>query len=70
MKKQYIAIDQYGQTWHNLEHPRKDLMKQIGCSHAEKMYIDGEDGKVYHTGYVIGGLWLNVYEIQPMRKEV
>ncbi len=45
MKKQYIAIDQYGQTWKNLEHPRKDLMEKIGCSHAEKMYIDGEDGK-------------------------
>lgn len=69
MKKQYIAIDQYGQTWKNLEHPRKDLMKKIGCSHAEKMYVDGEDGKAYHIGYVIGGLWLNVYEITPMMKE-
>ena len=29
----------------------------------------GNDGKVYHTGYVIGGLWLNVYEITPMMKE-
>ena len=70
MKKQYIAIDQYGQTWKNLEHPRKDLMEKIGCRHAEKMYIDGDDGKIYHVGYVIGGLWLNVCEIQPMRKEV
>lgn len=55
MKKQYIAIDQYGQTWKNLEHPRKDLMERIGCSHAEKMYIDG--------------VWLNIYEITPMMKE-
>ena len=55
MKKQYIAIDQYGQIWKNLEHPRKDLMEKIGCNHAEKMYVDGENGKVYHTGYVIGG---------------
>ena len=28
MKKQYIAIDQYGQIWKNLEHPRKDLMEK------------------------------------------
>ena len=70
MKKQYIAIDQYGQIWGTLEHPRTDLMKKTRCSHAEKMYIDEEDGKVYHTGYVIGGLWFKVYEIQPMRKEV
>ena len=42
MKKQYIAIDQYGQVWKNLEHPRKDLMEKIGCNHAEKMYVDGE----------------------------
>ena len=48
---------------------RKDLMEKIGCNHAEKMYIDGEDGKVYQTGYVIGGLWLEVYEITPMMKE-
>lgn len=60
MKKQYIAIDQYGQTWKNLEHPRKDLMEQIGCRHAEKMY---------HVGYVISGLWLTVYEIRPMMQE-
>lgn len=69
MKKCYIAIDQYGQTWENLEHPRKDLMEKIGCRHAEKMYIDGDNGKRYHVGYVIGGLWLNVYEIKPMMLE-
>lgn len=39
MKKQYIAIDQYGQIWKNLEHPRKDLMEKIGCSHAEKCML-------------------------------
>lgn len=43
MKKQYIAIDQYGQTWKNLEHPRKDLMKKSDaatpkkCTSTEKM---------------------------------
>ena len=42
MKKQYIAIDQYGQIWKNLEHPRKDLMKKLDaitltkCTLAEK----------------------------------
>ena len=53
----YIAIDQHGQVFYNLRHPRKDLMERLGCKHAAKMYVgDGE-----HVGYVIAGHWLSVY---------
>jgi hypothetical protein len=64
----FMAIDQYGQHYDGLKHPRKDLMERIGCKHASKMYVDGKDGKAYHVGYVIGRLWLNVYRVIPLRK--
>jgi hypothetical protein len=70
MNKQYMAVDQYGQTYHGLTHPRKDLMKRLYNQHVTKMYADGKDGKTYQRGYVIGGQWLSVYEVIPTRKEV
>ena len=66
--KQYMAIDQWGQTFHGLQHPRKDLMEQLSMKSANKMYVDGVDGKVYHIGYVVGGHWCRVFEVKPMRK--
>jgi hypothetical protein len=67
MLKTFMAIDQYGQTYHALKHPRKDLCDQLGTKHADKMYVDGKDGKTYHVGYIIRGLWLQVLEVIPMR---
>jgi len=66
-RKLYMAIDQYGQHYDGLTHPRKDLCNRLYNQHVEKMFCDGEDGQAYHTGYIIGGLWLNVYEVIPMR---
>ena len=60
-----MAIDQYGQTYHGLKHPRKDLLERLGYRHAEKMYVDKTDGSIAHVGYVIGGLWLRLYKVQP-----
>lgn len=68
MTKQYIAIDQYGQTYHELNHPRKDLLARLGCSQADKMYQDNKKGESFHVGYIIADLWLTVYEITPMQK--
>ena len=68
MEKTYMAIDQYGQTYHGLKHPRKELIERIGSKHVDKMYVDGKDGGTYFTGYVIGGLWLNLYEVSPIKK--
>ena len=67
----YMAIDQYGTTYHNLGvHPRKTLLNKLGCTHASKMYIDNKDGQSFHAGWIIGGLWLSVYKVEPMRKEL
>ena len=71
MKKQenqYMAIDQYGQTYHGLTHPRKDLLERLGRSHADKMYVDTKSGDIAHVGYVIGGLWLTLYTVAPFAK--
>ena len=69
-KNRYMAIDQYGEHFHGLVHPRKELCERLGCKHVDKMFVDGKDGGTYHVGYVIGGHWLNVYEVIPMRKPV
>ena len=63
-----MAIDQYNQTYHNLgQHPRKALLDRLYSKHADKMYIDGKDGKSYHTGYIIGGMWLKLYKVTPVK---
>jgi len=66
--KYYMAIDQYNQHYDGLVHPRKDLLNLLDRQHADKMYIDDKQGKSYHCGYIIDGLWLSVYEVIPMRK--
>jgi hypothetical protein len=38
--KMYMAIDQYGHTYHGLKHPRKELCERLCNSHVEKMYQD------------------------------
>jgi hypothetical protein len=63
--KRYMAIDQYGQTFLHLTHPRTELCQRLGRRHANKMYIDTIDGRTKHIGYVIGGLWLTLYEMRP-----
>jgi len=68
MSKTYMAIDQYGTVYHGLKHPRKDLMDKLGIKHVEKMYQDDKEGNSYHTGYVIGHLWLNIFEVISLRK--
>ena len=65
----YMAIDQYGRTHPGLgQHPRKELLQRLGRKRAAKMYVDGKDGQSYHCGWIIGGLWLNVYAVTPMRE--
>ena len=69
-RKNYMARDQYHQWYHNLgPHPRKVLMERVGCRHAARMYVTRE-GKTFHIGWVIGELWLTVYEVVPMEVEV
>lgn len=66
--KTYMAIDQHGQAYHGLTRPRKELCELLCREHADRMMVDGRDGKTYHVGYVIGGLWLRLYEVTPYRR--
>lgn len=61
-----IGIDQYGKVYHDLgRHPRKALLNRLCRKHAAKMYVDRASGEPRHVGYVIAGLWINLYSIEP-----
>jgi len=60
----FMATDQYGQTYHiGNNPPRQWLLNYFGRKHADKMYRDTKAGKVRHVGYIIAGLWLDVYRV-------
>ena len=59
----FLGVDQYGHKYHIQKNPRKELLEQLGRSHAEKMYCDTTNGKTRHKGYVIAGLWIDVYRV-------
>lgn len=62
----WLAIDQYGQNYRltDVKFPRKQLLKKLGRSHADIMYCDLKSGGHKQTGYIIGGLWLDLYEVR------
>lgn len=64
----YMGIDQYGETYHNLRYPRKQLMEMHGIRHVSKMYVDRR-GKTFHVGYVVGRCWITLYHVKPFEKE-
>ena len=66
-KRLYMGVDQYGQTYHGLVHPRKDLLERLDRKHADKMYCDLVSGGGRHKGYVIAGLWIDVFEVIPWK---
>lgn len=66
MKLGYLGIDQYGKHYRMKTHPRKELCEQLGCksSVAKRMFVDRKkDGTPKHIGYVVGDLWVTVYEV-------
>jgi hypothetical protein len=63
--KQYIAIDQNRHMYGPFEHPRKEQCELLARDHVEKYWVDTIDG-AKQRGYIIGGLWLGVYEIKPV----
>ena len=66
---EHMAVDQYGHTHHALgQFPRKALLDRLERSHADKMYHDKVDGHIVHSGYIIAGLWLTVYKVEPMER--
>jgi len=69
MRKTFMAIDQYDQTYHDLgEHPRKELLNRLGHRKCRKMYCDRKDGSAIHVGYVIGRYWCTLYEVKPFER--
>ncbi len=70
MKRQTMGVDQYGATYHGLgDYPRKALLSRLGRKHADKLYRDDAAGNAYHIGYIIGGLWITLYFVTPMRRK-
>jgi len=68
-KANYMAIDQYNHTYHNLgPHPRKELMRRLAKSRAAKMYVDRTNKAAVHIGWIIGGLWLTVFKVERMER--
>lgn len=60
----YMGVDQFGHTYHDLRHPRKKLSK-ILPGRVSKMYQDTKDATPAHVGYVIGPLWITLYQVIP-----
>ena len=58
-----IAIDQYGRAYRLTKYPRKELLELLGTTHAQKIYRDTVSGEVKHVGYLIRGLWLDVFHL-------
>jgi hypothetical protein len=46
---------------------RKGLLAALGATRAEKQYVDDKEGKSWHTGYIVRGVWYTIYEAVPMR---
>jgi hypothetical protein len=71
MAKQHMGIDQYGNTYHSLgRFPRKELLRRLCRSNAKKMYTDITSGGYRHIGWVIGGLWIRVFRVEPLTSEM
>lgn len=64
----YLGIDQYGQHYKIDKHPRKELLKAVGGTHVSKVFCDTREGKTRETGYVISGLWIDVYQVFPWKE--
>lgn len=64
---EYLGIDQYGTHYNLKKYPRKELLEWFDRKHADKMYRDVEDG-VRHVGYIIGGLWIEIFKISPWKE--
>jgi len=59
-----LARNEYGETVRIPgKHPRKELLAELGYSHADKVYVDRKDGSTVHIGYVIGKRWWSFYEM-------
>lgn len=63
----YLGIDQYNNHYTIKKHPRKELLEQLGTTHAEKMFVDLKSGGTKEKGYVIAGHWISVFQVHDWK---
>ena len=63
-----LAIDQYG-NHHKIKgvYPRKELLELFGVKSCKKMYRDTIEGETVHVGYIISGLWIELFKLENWR---
>lgn len=74
----FLTRDQWGHLTlinaPNLTH--RVLKEKFHGGSVQRMYVDAKDGKTYQVGYVVGqghgnmSLWVDAFEVTPMRQEV
>jgi hypothetical protein len=67
MKLGYMAVGNYGTTFHGLTNPRKEICERMGRKHASKVYRDNSKGEAVHVGYIVGGEWFTVYQVHTFK---
>ncbi len=56
----FLWVNQYGDVqW---ARTMKELKGKVGPGQVSKMYTDKNDGRVVHTGYVIGNNWWQKFQ--------
>lgn len=43
--------------------PRAQLLDKLSRKHADKMYVDREDGSAKHIGWIVARGWWRIYTI-------
>lgn len=66
----FLLCDQYGsQNLVRAVSVRKAIEKETGRKHLQRIYVDSNDGKVYHVGYIAAGRWFHAFKCEEFRKE-
>jgi len=61
-----MGIDQNGTCWHELgKNPRAELLRRLDRKSARKFYRDSKDGGCRHVGYIVSGLWIELFTVCP-----
>ena len=64
-----LYLSQYGDKF--TARTIKELRQKVGKGRVSRVFVDGsgkDAGKVFHTGYCVGSVWLTAY--QPVRKAI
>jgi hypothetical protein len=60
--KRHVGVDQDGGVYWLGAYPCKELSERLHCQHVQKLNGDNLRARqVAHVGYVIAGLWIEVF---------